>query len=51
MKNKSVKTEKFKSGTQLINSRAWLSVPERNPLSFANSDELRKIQNRNKKKK
>lgn len=49
-KNKMLKMEQYRAGVITFNHNFGF-MPERNPLSFANSDELRKIQNRQKKKK
>lgn len=50
MKHKSLKKEQFTAGKEEFGS-GYFSKPEKNPLKFANSDELRKIQNRSRKRR
>lgn len=51
MKNKALLKEVFTTGTELYTSRGFVGGLVKNPIKFANSDELRKIQNRNRKRK
>lgn len=51
VKNKSQLRDQFKKGKQLFNSRYWFGLPASDPLKFANSSELDKIKNRNRKNK
>lgn len=50
-KNKSALNEGRKSGKLNFKAIGYFDLPAKNPLMFANSDELSKIQNRNRKRK
>ena len=50
IKHKTSVSEKYSSGTIQDTHRWWANI-EKGPLMFANSDELRKMQNRNRKNK
>lgn len=49
-KNKALSQEKYLGGTNIIRTNSYVYAPTRDPLSFVNSDEFRKMQNRNKKR-
>jgi hypothetical protein len=49
-KNKAEVNKGIKSGNFNYRAIGYFDLPAKDPLMFANSDELRKIQNRNRKK-
>jgi hypothetical protein len=51
LKNKGSLKDNYRAGTLLIDMSSWHMNIKMDPLKFANSDELRKIQNRNRKNK